>query len=132
MELKFAMIADEALFAADGKLSIIGIWDTLKVSIPGAPARIPRCSLAGQLQASVLEGTAHRIRIRLVQDDGDPVGPDYPAAPLTFPIPAPGRPPRANFVYRIQDVALPGTGDFDFEIYIDDVRVGSVPFTVTV
>lgn len=69
MDVTLALLADYANMTADGKLNILGLFDT--ISAPQFPATHPQMQLIFQLEAHPAEaGHQKQVEVRLMTEDG--------------------------------------------------------------
>lgn len=138
MRLTCFLIAEFASVSNDGKLVIAGVFDNMEFQrVAGAPpeakSAIPLrpAYLVAQVEFSIAEGLRHVASLRILDDDNHEVAPSvrFPAIDLKMnPF---GRPMRMNMVVQIAALALPGAGDYTFELSIDGTRIGETPFYLT-
>jgi hypothetical protein len=131
MELRFAHLADYAAADANGKLTVVGIFDLVWDQLKQRPIPFPPCYLVASLAASVSEGSAHKIEIQFLDADDGPIMPSI-EADMSFAATGPGNPLRAQVVLGFGPGALrvPDRGDYLVRFLVDDRRVGEIPVTV--
>ena len=124
MELKFALLADHVHETKEGKLAIIGEFDT--IGALKAPARHALCYLVARLEASVSEGSHHKLQVTLVDEDGKQVLPLTPPMDVSFVPTGRGRPLRGQLIVQFADIELPRFGDYEFHLLADSRLAGAV------
>lgn len=131
MELRFAHLADYAAADSSGKVTLVGIfdlvWDLTKVR----PVPFPPCYLVASFAASLAEGSAHHLEIKLVDADEHSVLPAL-TTELHFGATGPGNPLRAQVVmgFGPGTLRVPELGDYAFTFLVDGVSQGRVPVSV--
>jgi hypothetical protein len=126
LELKFALLADYVNVTREGKLNIIGEFDSLLA--PRVPAVHPAFFLVARFAGHVSEGTDHDFTVEMRDEDGKSVLPKLPALKLPFRAQGPGRPLRGQIVFQMGGIRFPHYGRFEFHLLID----GRFMATVTV
>jgi len=131
MELRFAHLADYAAADSSGKVTLVGIFDLVWDRMSARPIPFPPCYLVANFAASLSEGSAHHLQIKLVDADERPVLPPL-AADLHFGASGPGNPLRAQVLMGFGPGALqvPEPGDYTFVFSIDGAPLGRVPVSV--
>jgi hypothetical protein len=127
MEVSLAVLADYANISQEGKLNILGIFNT--VSVQSFPGGLQQCFLVVRLVADVEEkGTQHRIQFRLT----DPDGKWLTEASAELQVPGEG-PPGAPEI----DLILPGVpllrfereGPHELKIFLDETEQRAIKVT---
>lgn len=127
MDVRIAMVADAANVSQEGKLNVLGAFDTCFMTV--LPGRFRQSDLVLRLGFNPVEkGTPRRIRIVLVDEDGK----EGPALEASLEIPR-DTPPNVNAVNLI--VPLPilqfeRYGDYQLAILIDSDHKADVPLRV--
>ena len=124
MELKLALICDSATVSPEGKLNILGEFNT--ISSREEPIRWPMLTLVARFEALTVEGTEHRLAVDLTDADGNSIVPQRLEGSLLFTPGGPGRPLRGNFMAQMQGIQFPTFGTYEFHLFIDGHRMGSV------
>jgi hypothetical protein len=130
MEIELAAIADYALTDTNGKMSVIGIWDS--VNAPRFPVLHPQMYVCLRIAFQTIEfGTKHKLRIALHDQDGALAGPDI-GADFDVPRPTQGtaRKSVAQLALGYQGVVFQKPGVYSFDISIDNNHVKSLPLQV--
>lgn len=128
MELKFALLGDAANESKEGKLNLIGEFNTIRSA--GEPVGWPALALAARFEASVSEGTQHRFQIGLFDSDGQSILPLSGPLPLAFQNQGPGRPLRGQVIIHLVGLMFPKFGDYSFHLLVDGRLLGEVPVYV--
>jgi hypothetical protein len=68
MYVAFALLADAANVAADGKLNILGVFDVLRAA--SLPALHPRVHLVAKLKAQAADAGTHRLALQVTGPGG--------------------------------------------------------------
>jgi hypothetical protein len=136
MELRYGHLCDYAGLGAAGKIIVVGIYDTLFSNDPTEVVGFPLSYLVFKLECSIAEGHEHTISVRLKDDDEETL-PDGEGKPMEwgtgihgFVLSGPGRPLIRIVLLPIHGLAIPGHGDYAFEVIVDEKKIGSVPFFV--
>ncbi len=115
MVISLALLADGANASQDGKLNILGIFNSL--AAPLFPAVHPQLHLVLQFEATrAEEGKDKQIEIQLADGDGAKLF-DI-AAHLVVPRGAPGQRIRMNHILALNGVRFPKPGDYVFNVLI--------------
>ena len=130
MEKQLALIADSANISVEGKLNILGEFDT--VFATSEPVTHPALWFIAKLSFGSADAGKHNFLLRLVDDDGNTI-----LAPLTgvLEIQAPGvgfSGDRASLpvIIGAQNITLPRFGRYTFELRVDERIVAEVPLYV--
>ena len=127
MEVTLAVIADTAIQSADGKLSIIGLFQEIRSL--AFPAVHPQAALVLTLRANASEAGEHkRLTIRFMDEDSV-LAELEGEFDLPKPYPIPGRPVFVNQVFVIQSLLLPKAGDYAFHILVGGEERSVVSFS---
>ncbi len=126
MDLDFAVIADAANVSQEGKLNLLGVFDTIWAR--EFPFRHASMVFVLRVKADFTEEGSHRLEVRLIDADG---GQLFRAeGPLQVPAGSPGRPIRPHVVLGLSGVSFSRPGDFSFEVMLDGSHLASVPLYV--
>lgn len=126
MDLDFAVIADAANVSQEGKLNLLGVFDTIWAR--EFPFRHANMVFVLRVKADFTEEGAHHLVVRLIDADG---GQLFRAeGPLQVPAGSPGRPIRPHVVLGLSGVSFARPGDYSFELMLDERHLTSVPLYV--
>lgn len=130
MEIPLALLADYANVTAEGKLNIMGIFDSILV--PGKfPVTHVQMRLIFRLRISVAErGQTKTLEIKLVDSDGKSLL--SLTAPLQIPQNLPLQQPDIPQILELNNLVLPKQGDYAFHILVNGEDKTRVPFKVAV
>lgn len=130
IRLRFGHLCDYATQGERGKLILVGIFENFYAAAQG-PVGLPPFWMVIGLECSVGDGSRHVIAIRLLDGDGKTVidGMHDPE-PRQFVPAGPGQPLRIQALIQVAGAAVPGIGDYEFEIRVDGTNVGSVSLGV--
>jgi hypothetical protein len=126
MELDFALIADAANVSQEGKLNILGIFDTIWAR--EFPVRHAAIVFVLRVKADFTEQGAHTLEVRLLDADGEQLF--RAEGPMQVPGSAPGRPVKPHVIMGLSGVSFKTPGDYSFEVTIDGHHVKSVPLYI--
>jgi hypothetical protein len=131
MELAYGFLAKFVDLTPEGVFSAIGGgFDTLHTS--DLPITIPSAAVFARILTGPGEwGREHRVRLQLVDPDGEklPVDIDFPFTP-TQHSGAEHRAKGVNFGVNIVNIVLPKPGKYEFRVLVDNERIGAVAFFV--
>lgn len=128
MELKFGLLADYASVAERGKLVIAGEFD--QINAQTAPVTWPLMFLVARFEASITEGSKHRLRLDTRDADGRQVIPAI-EGDIGFVPRGPGRPLRGQIIMRLEGLQFPRAGDYSFNLLVDGRELGTVGLFLT-
>lgn len=127
MIVPVAVLAEYINVTADGKLNILGIYDTIYGA--SAPVEVPSIRLIMQLQTEPADrGTTRTVNIRMVDAGGNDLLP-HPLQRLIVPQEAPPRVNRPQVV-ELNGVSFEDFGDYAFLVTVDDEERARIPFRV--
>ena len=126
MKLELFTLCD---YAADygGKLSIIGIFDTLWAK--QVPAIHPQCSVAAKMRFEKIEEGRKLVKISIADDDGKPALPAI-ECPIQVAAPPGVASISINVVLNIERLKLDRFGEFSIDLALDGRHEGSIPLYV--
>jgi len=126
MELDFALIADAANVSQEGKLNILGIFDTIWAR--EFPVRHAAMVFVLRVKADFTDQGSHTLEVRLLDADGEQL---FKAeGPIQVPGSAPGRPVKPHVIIGLSGVSFRSPGDYSFEVMIDGHHLKSVPLYI--
>lgn len=128
MDIPLAVLADTAIAAADGKLSVIGIFSVIRAA--RFPAVHPQCALVLQLRATPGErGQQKRVLIRLMDEDSVLI-----ELNSDFQVPEQFEDPRSPFivheVLQMQGLTFQRAGEYAFHVLVNEEEKAVVRFQV--
>ena len=124
MRVTLALLADGANVSREGKLNILGVFDTLFSRT--FPITHPQMQLVIRLEADATEvGRTRALEVRFASEDGR----------ILFRVPGSmtiGRPPlgggvRLEHILTLNNVQVEAPGLYRFDILVDGALVGAVP-----
>ena len=118
MEVSLAVLADYANISREGKLNILGVFNT--VHVQAFPGGLPQCFLVVRFAADVEEkGTRQRIGFRLTDPDGKWV--TELAAELQVPSEGPPGSPETDLILPAAPlVRFEREGPHELKVFIND------------
>lgn len=128
MELRIGVVADLVSTTSEGKVNLLGIFDSIAAA--QVPAIHPLFYLFASFTAGVVEGTEHQLQITLVDEDSREVIPPTVSLPLPFAISGAGKPLIGQVIAQFPNVQFPDFGDYEFRLYIDGEYKASIPLSV--
>ncbi len=126
MKVSLAAIADYASVSADGKLSVMGIFNVIFAF--SLPATHPQLRLAIQFEVEPKDlGTTQHVVIRLLDPDGDELLRVESDAPLPTELSVPAIIPQ---VLDLNLLTFQKEGQYQFFILIDGEERASLPLRI--
>lgn len=126
MEIRFAVMADAANVSREGKVNITGIFDRINAQ------EFPAVHMGGYLvlgiEAHAAEAGRHKVRILFVDADGNLLMEMNGGLVVLEPEDR-STPVRGNEIIQTQMIPLPASGEYSFDIFIDDRYEASIPVT---
>jgi len=110
-----------------GKLNMLGAFDTIIAK--NVPAIHPQCSVALRLRFQRIEEGKHKVRIHLVDEDGNLIIPSLDAD-LQVKLPANQDSVSVNLVLNLHGLKLARHGTYAINLAIDGRQEGSIPLYV--
>ena len=126
MEVDLAVIADAANVSQEGKLNILGVFDTIWAG--KFPFRYGTMVFVVRVTASFSEEGSHPMEVRL--NDADGVRLFQAEGPLQVSGSVPGRPVRPHLIMGLSGITFTEPGDYSFEVIVDGRHLRSVPLHV--
>jgi len=110
-----------------GKLNILGAFDNIWAK--QLPTALPACTIAARIRFSKIEEDKHKIRINIIDADGNPVVPDLHKT-ISVHIPANEDSVIKNLILNIQGLKLENYGQYRVDLAVDGRQIASVPLKV--
>ncbi|MBI4512545.1 MAG: hypothetical protein HY702_00405 [Gemmatimonadetes bacterium] len=126
MDVDLAVLADAANVSQEGKLNILGIFDTIWGR--DFPLRHGTMVFVVRVEAQFAEQGEHHLELRLMDADGSQVF--RAEGPLHVLGGKPGRPVKPHIILGLSGVVFAAAGDYSFEVLIDGQHKKSVPLYV--
>jgi hypothetical protein len=123
MELAFAMLADHVAETKEGKLVIVGEFDTIGAA--QFPATHPAFFLVARFQGSGAEPRGHRLALRLIGPDGRNTLPEESDLQLQA-VRVHENVSRANVLLHFAGLQFPQPGLYHLQLHFDGVFAGEV------
>lgn len=117
MDVTLVLLCDSANVTAEGKLNILGQFDTITAA--AFPVVHPLMHLVLRMNATPAEAGENRnLTIRLVDADGHTIG--EVSGPLMVPqLPGDGTTPALQTIIPFPNVTFPKPGSYAFHVLID-------------
>lgn len=122
MELTLAVCCDAANVSREGKLNLLGIFNSIHAA--QFPCTHPHLALVLRVEARLGEEGVHPLEIKLADEDGHELF--KVGGQLSLQGAQPGRPMTAQTIMDINNIRLPRPGTYAFEVFIDHRHVRSV------
>lgn len=126
MDVTLAVCCDAANVSREGKLNLLGIFNSIHAS--QYPCTHPHLALVLRVEAGIGEEGAYPLEIKLVDDDGHELF--KVGGQVHLQGARPGRPMTAQTVMDINNVHFPRPGTYAFEIFLANRHARSVPVHV--
>ena len=126
MDIDLAVIADAANVSQEGKLNILGVFDTIWAR--EFPFRHAAMVFVIRARADFTEQGPHQLDVRLMDADGSQLF--KAGGPLQVPAGVPGRPLKPHVIMGLSGISFPSPGDYSFEVSVDGHHMKSVPLYV--
>ena len=129
MDVSLALLCDSANITSDGKLNILGQFDT--ISAATFPTVLPLMHLALRFSAAAADAAEERsLAVRLVNADDHPIG--QVSGLLSIPeCSGIGEQLALQTIVPLPNVTLPEPGRYALEVLIDGDRKRSIGLDVT-
>jgi hypothetical protein len=129
MNVNLAVLCDAANVSREGKLNILGEFDSIHVAT--FPLVYPTMVLVVRLEAHPTEAGEHSLKLHLVDEDGGDCVPPLQGAFATGDPPFPGVPIRtAPLILQMHGVRFDKPGHYSFELLVDNHHLRSLPLHV--
>lgn len=126
MEVDLAVVADAANVSQEGKLNVLGVFDTIWAR--KFPFRHSAMVFVLRVRADFTEQGHHQMEVRLIDADG---GQLFKAeGPLHVPAGTPGRQVKPHVIMGLSGISFPKPGDYSFEVLVGGQHLRSVPLYV--
>jgi hypothetical protein len=131
VKLHYAHLADYAGVDSSGKLTIVGVFDTIWDRMKARPIPFPQFHIASVFDAKVTEGTDHRVQVQLIDQQKRTVLQRFDGQ-IRFAPSGRGGPLRANLLlgFGPSAISVPELGSYEFRFLIDGKDVGGLPVFV--
>lgn len=123
--MRMGVLCDYAMVSQDGKLSLIGIFDRIRV--PGVPVQHPRFFVVAAfdmapgnytVRVELLDPTGHNV----LQEDGG----------VEIPVASDDQGQSGNLIAELNMLPFEFAGRYDFNLSVAGERVGVISLTVEV
>lgn len=126
MDVELAVVADAANVSQEGKLNILGVFDTIWAR--EFPVRHASMVFVLRVRADFTDQGTHQLQVRLMDADGKQL---FKAeGPLQLPTAAPGRSSKPQIIIGLNGVTFDKPGDYSFEVMVDGRHLKSVPLSL--
>ena len=123
MDVTLAVCCDAANVSREGKLNLLGIFNSIHAS--EFPCTHPHLALVLRVEARLGEEGLHPLEIKLADEDGKEIF--KLNGQIALQGAQPGRPMTAQTIMDMNNLQLPRPGTYAFEIFIDNHHARSVP-----
>lgn len=141
IRLRYGLMADYAAPGAGGKPTIVGVMDQFyTLPLEGAPIELAMHTIHLRFEAPAHVGPKHLLELKIVDEDGKVVNIEVQDGkwqegfqmPINFVTRGDGL-GLINFIFFRVDhpIPLPQYGSYTWDIFVDGVRVGDIPFLVS-
>lgn len=127
MKVGFAVLADGANVSREGKLNILGIFDSIQAQ--QFPVTHPQMQLVMRFEADRSEaGKTKKIEVQLMDEDGQRLF--VLGGEFNLSTGRPGEPIGSNHILMIHMLKFEHPGTYEFKILINDELKAEVPLKV--
>ncbi|MHC4396042.1 MAG: DUF6941 family protein [Planctomycetota bacterium] len=126
MEIEAFLLCDCAT-QGQGKLNVLGAFD--RIYSPKIPAVHPACTIAARIRFTAFEEGSHRIKINVVDADGNKAGPELEDN-ITVRVGDGESTCVRNLILNIQGLKLENFGDYRIDLAIDGRQEATLPLSV--
>jgi hypothetical protein len=124
VKVGFAVLADGANISREGKLNILGIFDSIQVQ--QFPVTHPQMQLVMRFEADRAEGgRTKKVEVQLMDEDGQKLF--VLGGEFTLGTGQPGETIGSNHILTINMMKFEHPGDYEFKILINDELKAEVP-----
>ena len=124
MKVGFAVLADGANISREGKLNILGIFDSIQVQ--QFPVTHPQMQLVMRFEADRAEGgRTKKVEVQLMDEDGQKLF--VLGGEFTLGTGQPGETIGSNHILTINMMKFEHPGDYEFQILINGELKAEVP-----
>lgn len=128
MDVTLALLCDAANVSDEGKLNILGTFDTITAA--SFPTVHPMMHLVLRLGASPAEaGDQREVTIRVLDPDGKVLGELQGQVDVPVPV-HPGQRVAIQLIMGLSNTAFPAPGDYGFHILVGQDEKAVVPLSV--
>jgi len=122
--MRLGVLCDHAMVSQDGKLSLIGIFD--RIAVPGLPVQHPRFFVVAVFDMAPGDYT---VRVELIDPTGSNVLQDQG---VEIPVSVAMAGQSGNLVAELNMLPLEFAGRYDFNLYVETERVGTISLNVEI
>jgi hypothetical protein len=126
MEIEAFLLCDCATVSG-GKLNVLGAFDIIWAK--QMPAVHPACAVVTRARFSKIEEGAHDVRITIIDEDGNIVGPDLKDS-ISIQMPPNEDSISRNLILNIHGLRFNKPGQYRIDLSIDSQQVASLPIKV--
>ncbi|MFN8653935.1 MAG: hypothetical protein U0133_18680 [Gemmatimonadales bacterium] len=119
MHCQLSALAEAANLSADGKINILGEFDTLW-ALGEPPVVHPSMVFVAKLKAGEADRGAHKIQLRVVDEDMKLVALLVDAQMQLQDSPIPGSEGGVPIIVPVTAASFPDFGTYEFQLLIDD------------
>lgn len=118
MRVNLAVLCDAANVSRDGKLNILGEFDSIHAA--PFPLTYPTMVLVVRFEAHMTEAGDHKLKLHLLDADGADVVPPLEGAFATETADKPGKLARTSpLILQMHGVRFEAPGPYSFELLVD-------------
>ncbi len=117
----------DAATVSGGKLNVLGAFDSIYAT--QMPVTHAQCAIAVRMRFTRIEEGDHRIKLNVVNEDGQPVMPSLDGK-MGVKFGAEDESAVANFIINIHQLKLEKLGQYSIDLAINGRHEASLPLTV--
>jgi hypothetical protein len=126
VEIEAFLLCDCATVSG-GKLNVLGAFDIIWAK--QMPAVHPACAVVTRARFSKIEEGVHDVRITIIDEDGNIVGPDLKDS-ISIKMPPSEDSISRNLILNIHGLRFNKPGQYRIDLSIDSQQVASLPIKV--
>jgi len=128
MRTEVFTLCDAAAISTERKLVVHGAFDNIYAA--QAPFHYPACAIAIRLRCDITDEGKHTLGLRIVNSDGqDLLKPLQGGLEIQTP-PHNLRTFCVDHIINLRSLAIPAYDEYEISLLVDDVVLGTIPFTV--
>lgn len=128
MDLQLAALADAANVSREGKLNILGEFNTLFTV--GVPTSWPIMYFVAKVTASQMEGAEHTLQLRVLDEDAKLAAPILEMHARFGESTYPGVPYTGTIIVPVQNPVFQRFGEYTFELRRENTIICTLPLYV--
>ncbi len=130
MKARFSLICDAANISQEGKLNVLGAFNTIQTA--AVPAMHASLTYVASLEVDSMDvGRDHVLELRYVNEDGRVLAPPLRTGFRIEGRAEPGHVEAQSLLLRISPMTVPSEGKFCLDLWYGEQRIATCDFTVS-